>query len=122
MKDQAFVRQEILDASHVDPADLRCPKCFSNTLVLSGHAEMPQREIHEDGQLVHREFNHEAQSSFDIERIDCVHCAVTYILRDPKLFALERENLNLRTELAGLRRELGETPAGGGSSSIGYLN
>jgi hypothetical protein len=122
--DQAFVHQEILDASLLNPADLRCPRCKGNTLVLTGQAQIPQREIMENGVMTHHTSNAEAGGSFDVERIDCLPCNVTFMVRDPKLFQLERENLNLKHENEELKRTLGEGGSGSGSQNtgIGWLN
>ena len=106
MNDRAFVQQEILDASVVDPSDIRCPRCRGNTLVLTGLAQMPQQGIMEGGVIVERLSNPEAGGTFDIERIDCVSCTITYLIRAPKLFQLERENLKLTHKVEDLQGAL----------------
>jgi hypothetical protein len=106
--DQAFVQQEIIDASILDPQDIRCPRCKGNTLVLTGQAQVPQREIMEAGEITDRQVNLDAGGTFEVERIDCLPCNVTYLLREPKLFQLERENLDLKHQVNVLNDDLAD--------------
>ena len=125
MKDEAFVRQEIIDGADLNPADLRCPKCKGNTLVLSGQAQVPQREIWENGVVVAMHSTPEQGGSFDIERMDCVPCQRTYFVRNPRVFELERENLDLQNQNNLLRQELverGGNPGGDQGAGLGYIN
>lgn len=122
MTDQAFVRQEVVDASIFDPSDLRCPKCNGNTLVLTGQAQLPQREIRENGETVDRQTRPENEGSFDIDRIDCLPCNNTYLLRSPKLYLLEAENLSLKYKVADLERALEDRGGSSGTPVVGYLN
>ena len=121
--DQAFVQQEIVDGARLDPADIRCPQCKKNTIVCSGQSQVPSREIWEDGVVVSQE-NDATRSSFDIERIDCLNCNKTFILRNPELFQLERENLGLKRQITTLQRDLedrgGAPPTTG--NNAGWLN
>ena len=124
VKDQAFVNQEVIDGADLDPGDLRCPQCHRNTFVVSGQAQMAHREVWEQGEVVDRQSDPAQGGSFDIERMDCLHCNKTYLIRSPELFRLERENLNLQTKNAELRRELidrGGT-SGGSGANLGWLN
>lgn len=120
MTDKAFVQQEIIDASRFDPQDIRCPRCQGNTLILSGQAQLPQREVMVDGVVTDRINNPEAGGSFDVERIDCLPCTITYLLREPKLFILERENLELKHQVKDLSDDLADC-SGSEASRFGRL-
>lgn len=117
MSSQAFVLQEIIDASILDPNDLRCPRCQGNTLVLSGQAQMPQREVMEKGTITAQIPTTEG-GSFNVEQIDCLPCNVRFEVREPKLFQLERENLNLKDEITELQIERESRNGGPGSSGV----
>lgn len=116
MTDTSFVQQEIIDASTLNPGELRCPRCKGDTLVLSGQAQIEQREIMEHGVITDRQPNTKDAGSFDVTRIDCVPCTKTFHLRSPKLFALERENSDLKFQVGELMRKVGEVPEGGPGS------
>ena len=117
MTDQAFVQQEIIDASLLDPADIRCPQCHKNTIMCSGLSQIASREVWEEGVVTSQTSDAVAGGAFDIQRIDCLHCNKTFLLRNPELFKLERENLGLKRQITVLQRDLsdrgGAPPAAG---------
>jgi hypothetical protein len=120
--DEAFVRQEILDAAELNISDLRCPHCQGNTLVLTGYDQVSMRQIRENGEVVNTAIDQEGNGMFDVQRMDCVPCATTYLIRNPELFRLERENLHLKTENFNLRLQVEDK---GGTSTppipgVGY--
>jgi transposase-like protein len=122
--DQAFVQQEIIDGSLLDPADIRCPQCKKNTIVCSGQSQIASREVWEEGVVTSQTSDATSGGAFDIQRIDCLNCNKTFLLRNPELFQLERENLKLKQKVTDLQRELiergGAPPAAG--ANLGWMN
>ena len=99
MAERALVRQEIIDGDTLNVLDLRCPGCKNNTLVLSGQAMLPQKEIMEAGKIVDQIVGDYEDGAFDLERIDCLSCNTQYIIKDRKILSLETENANLKQRL-----------------------
>jgi hypothetical protein len=106
MKDEAFLQQEIINGATINPGDIRCPGCKGNTYVLSGQIQMPQREIWEDGVATLCKTKAELGGSFDVERLDCPRCRMTFVIRNPDLFRLEAENHSLKAKIDKLEDEL----------------
>lgn len=106
--DRAFVIQEVINAATLNPEDLRCPHCEGNTLVLTGKTQVNSREVMANGVVVDRTVEPEETGGFDVTRIDCVPCSRTMHVRDPRVFELEKENLQLKNDNHDLRTELKE--------------
>jgi hypothetical protein len=106
MKDEAFLQQEVVNGALINPGDIRCPGCKGNTYVLSGQVQMPQREVWENGVATHFQAKPELGGSFDIQRLDCPRCRMTFVFRNPDLFRLEAENLALQAKVDKLTDEL----------------
>ncbi len=106
--DQAFVRQEIIDCDVLNVQDIRCPNCKNNTLVLSGHEKIPQKEIMEEGIITSQLPGSYEDGSFDLEKIDCLSCNTEFIVKDHVMYQLEKENLELKRILSVKENKLGK--------------
>jgi hypothetical protein len=119
VSNSAFTKQEVINVTALDPMDMRCPTCHTNTLVLSGQAQLAQREVMENGVVVSRVLtNPSANGTFDVTRLDCVNCSTTFHIRNAEVFRLEAENLELKSRIGELMRKLKSDPEGG-SGSLG---
>lgn len=117
MARKAFIQQEIIDGSVLNPAGLQCPRCSGNTLVLHGTMQINAWETMEDGVIVEQKTDAEDSGAFDVTRIDCLPCNVTFQVRDPQLYRLEYEILKLSTQIKKMERVAGRF-GGGGSSAL----
>jgi hypothetical protein len=95
MSDQAFVNEEIVDSNILDPNNIKCPKCKSDTLLLVGQSQVPQRNIMENGIITKEMPGEYEDGSFDLEEINCLTCNTKFIVHSHDLFRLEKENLEL---------------------------
>jgi DNA-directed RNA polymerase subunit RPC12/RpoP len=98
--DAGIVRNEIVDGDKINELDIRCPSCGNNTLVLTGQAQLPQREVMESGVITMRLHGLYEEGSFDLQEIDCPQCKTKFIIKDHNLYKLEQENEELRKQLA----------------------
>ena len=100
MADRGIVRSEIVDGDKIDGVDIRCPSCGNNTLVLTGQAQLPQREFMESGIITMRLQGLYEDGSFDLQEIDCPQCKTKFLIKDHEQYRLEREIEELRKQLA----------------------
>jgi DNA-directed RNA polymerase subunit RPC12/RpoP len=98
--DTGIVRSEIVDGDRINSLDIRCPSCGNNTLVLTGQAQIPQREFMEAGIVTMQLQGLYEEGSFDLQEIDCPQCETKFIIKDHMLYRLEVENDKLRKQLA----------------------
>ena len=104
MTDAGIVRSEIVDGDKINELDIRCPSCSNNTLlVLTGQAQLLQREIMESGIVTFQIQGLQEEGSFDLQEIDCPQCKTKFIIKDHVLYKLEIENEELRKQLASRR-------------------
>lgn len=96
MDTRAFIKQEVIDGGTLDVMNIVCPGCGKNTLVLSGQATIPQKEIMENGEITDRLPGLYEDGAFDLQQIDCMSCNTQYLIKDHRLFILEKEVEALR--------------------------
>lgn len=97
--DKAFSKEEIVDSISINPNEVKCPKCGNNSLVLVGQAQIPQRDIIENGIVTATLAGKYEEGSFSVEEIDCLFCNIKFIVKDHDLFILEKENASLKNKL-----------------------
>jgi uncharacterized protein YbaR (Trm112 family) len=89
-----------VDSGQFDINNICCPSCHNNTLVLTGLALLPQREVMEEGIITEQTPGEYKDGSFDLQQIDCLNCNTKFIIRDHELFRMELEISALRKKLA----------------------
>jgi hypothetical protein len=99
MSDRSFKSQEIIDSTSINLADVRCPKCNNNTLLLDGTIRYSESRILENGQISFATSSPPENEIFEIEVLGCMSCGIEYILKQHELFILEQDNAVLRTKL-----------------------
>lgn len=95
-----------IDASRIDPNDIRCPSCQAKNPILIGHLRVPHCEVTSQHLVVRSLTAGDEPDSFDLERIECQECGNRCDVVDPEVFALSINNLTLQAECDQLRRLL----------------
>jgi hypothetical protein len=94
----------------IDASNVRCPRCASKTLTLSGISLVNRIETMEKGEITNVKID-ESTHCFQLEFIDCLQCSTRYRIKTREVVGLERSLELLRERLISLT---GEDPLGWG--------